>query len=155
VLDFSFDASEYPKLIGKKFQVLFVEYNPSHLPFVSLRAGSSIRSAAVYIRREGATEEANHDELQRLLNARIETGYSTTKEIDLKEHLEQLKVLFAEIPKTRGSAIQISMSSLFSKALGGFAELNPNYPKESFEVFVLRMIEFKKHRVAEELDVSV
>lgn len=156
VLDFSFDASEYPKLIGKRFQVVFVEYRPGHIPFVSTRAGSSIRSATVYVRREGSTEEANHDELQRLLNARIETGHSTTKEVDLKEHLDQLKVLFAEIPKIRqGPSPFATMSSLFSSgSFFGPSQSNPNYPKEGFEAFVLRMIELKKLQVSEELGVS-
>jgi hypothetical protein len=35
ILDFSYEESEYPKLRGKSFQVLFVEDDPTHLPFLS------------------------------------------------------------------------------------------------------------------------
>jgi hypothetical protein len=103
ILDFHFEESEYAKLVGKSFQVMFINYEPGHIPFAALRDGASIRAAAIYVQREGLTEEANYDDLQRLLNARIETGHSTSKELDLKGHLllDQLRALMAEIPKYR------------------------------------------------------
>lgn len=152
VADFSFDASEYPKLVGKKFQVVFVEYNPTHIPFLSLKAGTNIKANAVYVRREGVTEEANHEELQRVINSRIETGYSTRKEIDLKLHLEQLRILYTEVPKLRNKDI-FNLGGLTSM-MGVFAEKNPNYPQEDFEKFVSRMIQLKKKRISEELDIT-
>jgi predicted HTH transcriptional regulator len=159
IVDFSYDASEYPKLIGKKFQVLFVEFDPSYLPFISMGDGKGIREAAIYVNRGGMTVEANHDELQKLLNTRIETGYSTAKEIDLKKHLDQLRVLLMEIPQYReksqwaGAFDYLSGLSTIHRMMGIIREPNPKYPKENFEDFVLRMIELKKKRIAKELDV--
>lgn len=151
IADFSFDASEYPKLIGKKFQVLFIEYSPSHLPFVSLRNGTSIRANAIYVHREGVTEEANHDELQKIINTRIETGYSTQKEIDLKAHLEQLRVLLSEIPRFRQKTFNLGG---ISAVVNIFSEPNQNYPQEDFDKFVRRMIDLKKRQIEEEINVA-
>ena len=33
--DFSYDASEYPKIIGKKFQVVFIVSDPTQLPYAN------------------------------------------------------------------------------------------------------------------------
>lgn len=88
VLDFQYDASEYISIVGKKFQVVLVEDNPSHLPFVCLADGDGARENAIYVRRGTNTIEANHDELQHLINRRIETGYSSSRELALQEHLE-------------------------------------------------------------------
>jgi predicted HTH transcriptional regulator len=142
IADFSFDASEYSKLVGKRFQVLFVNYNSVYLPFLSLKSGSNIKINAIYIRREGLTEEANYDDLQKLFNARIETEYSTSQEVDLQQHLEQLKVLMSYVSRYRNSdGINLM---LVSPIMGIYSGPNPKYPKEDFETFILHMIELKK-----------
>ena len=51
VLDFSFDASEYPKLIGKRFQVVLIEYNVDHTPVLALRDGEGLKSSLCSQRR--------------------------------------------------------------------------------------------------------
>lgn len=99
LLDFSFDASEYPKLVRKRFQVVIIEYSVDHMPALALRDGDGLKSSVIYVRREGQTEEATHDEVQSVINKRIETRYSTSNEINLKQHLEQLRALYAEIPR--------------------------------------------------------
>jgi hypothetical protein len=48
ILDFPYEESEYPKLKGKSFQVLFVEDDPVHLPFVAIRDGADVRANAIY-----------------------------------------------------------------------------------------------------------
>lgn len=150
IVDFSFDASEYPKLIGKRYQVVFVEDLPTHLPFVAIRGGTKIRQSAIYIRHEAETEEANYDELQGIINRRLATGHSTQGEIDLNTHLEQLKVLYSFVPRRHGSV----GAYLNLGVLKALSTPNPKYPQEDFEAFVVRMIEQKKSRIAEELSVS-
>ena len=86
VHDFRYQASEYPVLIGKVFQVVLIEDDPLHLPFVCCWNGDKIREAAIYIRRGTSTEEANYNELQEIINRRIETGYSSQGEIELQNH---------------------------------------------------------------------
>jgi hypothetical protein len=164
ILDFSYDAAEYPKLIGKKFQAVFVEDDPKHLPFVSMAEGDGIRANAIYTRRGASTEEANHDELQSIINRRLETGYSSKKEIDLQTHLAQLKILFGEVSqfhilvKSGGSSLMSTISTLATSSMSSvFGERvkvpNPAYPKEHYEAFIVRMIERKKKRIEAELDV--
>lgn len=156
ILDFSYEESEYSKLKGKSFQVLFVEDDPTHLPFLSIKDGSHIRSNKVYTRRGAATDEANHDEVQRLVSRRLETGYSSRRELDLKTHLEQLRVLYEQVsPHSMKSVIgEMMLQSsgvhrLFTKRVP-----NPSYPEEDYETFVARAIARKKRRIEMELDIE-
>ena len=91
IQNFSYEASEYPKLIGKKFQVILIPSEPIHLPYVAMSEGDGIRNNAIYIRRGTNTEEANYDELQRVINRRLETAYFSQSELDARAHIEQLK----------------------------------------------------------------
>ncbi len=134
ILDFAYEASEYPKIVGKKFQILLVEDSPQYIPFVALEHGDGIRKNAIYVRHGTCTEEANYEELQEVINRRIETGYSSREELGLDRHLGELKALYRHIPPY--SSLLAFVSPLFAK--------NPKYPKEDFEDFVNRMITEKK-----------
>jgi len=137
VLDFSYDQSEYPKIVGKKFQVLIVEDTPSYIPFITVADGDNIRRNAIYARRGTSSEEANYEELQEMLNRRLETGYSSRSEFDLEKHLAELRVLYTHIPRFYNP-----MDEMVEIMRGG--SRNPQYPKEDFETFVKRLIEEKK-----------
>ena len=149
IVDFSYDASEYPKIVGKRFQVLFVPDDPTHLPFIAMKDGDGIRQNAIYIRLEGLTKEASNDELQSVINRRLDTGYSTQKEMDLKTHLEQLKTLYSFLAEKH-----LGIGSLMTMmAITGISYPNPKYPQEDFESFIHRMIEKKKQLIEKELDL--
>ncbi len=135
VFNFSFEESEYSAIKGKKFQVLLVEDRPHYLPFISMADGDQIKSGRVYVRSDTATSIATHEQLQKILNRRIETGYSTGRELTLKEHLDELKFLYAHISP---SSISIEMITLV---------INPHYPKESYQAFIARMIDSKKEMI--------
>lgn len=96
IMDLPFVDSEYPVLRGKTFQVLLVSYDVDHTPALALKEGDGLKNTVVYVRRQGGVAEATHEELQKLINKRIETRYSTSKEIDLKQHIEQLRILVGE-----------------------------------------------------------
>lgn len=162
-LDFSFDASEYPKLVGKTFQVLLVGDNPKYLPFVSqATSGNDIRESAIYIRRGTSTEEANYEELQRLLNKRIETNQSSQTELDLQTHFDQLKFLYGllkqgdVIPKKSLLGIDFSaVGKVIANIATNFEVVpNPLYPKESIEEFTNKLIVRKKKKIEAELGVQ-
>lgn len=122
VLDFSYRDSEYPVLKGKNFQVMLVEHDPKYLPFLSLSDGDGVRRSAIYVRRGTSSTEATHQDLQKLINKRLETGYSTQPTLNLTEHLEQLKVLDKERPK------QISSSNKIGEwLLNAFDTRSPDY----------------------------
>ena len=156
--DFVYEAAEYPNIVGKKFQVIFVSSDPKHLPYVAMADGDGIRSTAIYVRRGSATEEANHDELQRIISRRLETGYSSQVEIDARTHIEQLKMLYGHLSKhherVTGGIFQ-AMEAIAKSSVWGTRESvpNPNYPREGFEDFIVRMIEKKKKRIEIVLDV--
>jgi hypothetical protein len=156
VVDFKFDESEYPVLVGKRFQLVFVDGDPTHIPHLAMRSGTGIREAAIYARGEGLTEEATHDQLQEMINRRLATGHSTQSEMDLAAHLQQLKFLYSQIqPSHITSSI---FGAAFEPIIQAIQEAhikttpNSNYPKEDFDAFIARMIEVKKRRIERELD---
>ncbi len=156
ILDFHYEASEYPRLKGKSFQVLIVGYDPAHLPYIAKRDGAGVRRNAIYVRRGTATDEANYEELQRLLSSRVETGYSSRRELDLRTHLEQLKILYEQISPygtklkpTFGGNVVARIAQMYTEPIP-----NPNYPQENFDAFVARAIARKKRRVEVELDIE-
>lgn len=143
VEDFHYEETEYPKIKGLRFQVLIVDSDASHLPYLCASDGDKIRAGAIYVHREGGTSEATHDELQAIINRRIGTNYSSASELKLKEHLEQLKILYGEIDKN------VVDLSLFGKnalvgMMAGMTRANPSYPKEGYADFISRLIERKK-----------
>lgn len=146
VHDYTFEATEYGPIKGKKFQVLLVEDDPKRLPFVAEADGDTIRSGGVYVRRGTQTIEATHDDLQGLINRRIETGHSSSRELALERHLSELRVLYGEIQQYVFAA---AFSSLWTTAqlVGTLYDRNPAYPQESFEAFVGRMIVEKKRLI--------
>ena len=147
----------------KIFLAIVVKYNPRYVPFVSTKAGEKLKKDTIYIRRNRASEPANHDEIQYILNKRIETEYSTTDERELIEHLEELKKLYSYIPKTvrvvnetisgiissqklsaRSSPKVESNTQRILKELEYRILPNPDHPKESYEAFIGKLIEIKK-----------
>jgi hypothetical protein len=153
IADFKYEASEYPALVGKLFQVVFVHDRSEFVPFVAKRTGTGIRSGSIYVRREGQTEEATYEELQRLIDRRVGASPETAMASSIKEHLQELKVLYAEVP--RFLATQGTLFLPLSEEIGRIARMfggsrpNPDYPKEDYQSFVLRLIESKKLAIEE------
>ena len=142
ILNFSYDSSEYPKIVGKKFQVIFVEDIPGYIPFVSKSDGTGIEENAIYVRRGTNTVKANYEELQKVLNRRVETEYFSQREFDLDQHLAELRILYDQIPR------YISLgAALASSGVTGMK--NNRYPKEDFETFVKKIIGEKKAIIQE------
>lgn len=147
---------------GKQFLVVIVDYEPRYVPFVALKEKDKLKRNVIYIRRNRASEPINHEELQELLNKRIDTQHSTTTERELREHLDELKELYGHIPRniskviSRTPGIFESRLDFINTATSIFGETkyehipNPNYPEEDYEKFVKRIIEIKK-KVIEDL----
>lgn len=162
ILDFAYEETEYPKLKGKTFQIVLIDSNSNHLPFIALSNGEGIRKHAIYVRKGTDSEEASYDALQKILNRRLETGYSSKNELDLLNHIEQLKILYNQINKNFVrykknafglESIAKTISSFMSQTIEEVKE-NPKYPKEDFEDFVVRMIEKKKEKIEIEIGVN-
>lgn len=98
VKNYHYASSEYEKLRGKKFQVLFVDHNPLHAPYIATRSGSDIQNNTIYIRRNTTNAVINNEELTLLINQRIEAQYEETSQMAIKDHLNQLKALYEAGP---------------------------------------------------------
>lgn len=144
VLDFAFEESEYPKIKGKKFQLLIIEDSPESIPFVSMAGGDGIRQNAIYVRRQGETLEADYNELQEVINRRIETQYSSKSENALLTNLGQLKALYQFIPK------KLNIFDRMTANMGILID-NPEYPSESCEDFIKSLIEVKKKMITDQI----
>lgn len=155
-LDFSYEESEYPKLKDKSFQVLLVEDDPSHQPFIPVKDGASVSSNVIYTRRGASMVAANHEEFQRVVSRRLETGYSSRRELDLKTHLEQLRVLYEQVSPHSTKSLIGEMMLQSSGIHGLFTKRVPNssYPEEDYETFLARAIARKKRRIEMELDIK-
>lgn len=160
VLDFVFKTSEYEKLIGKKFQLISINDTPEHLPFVSLGETNGIENNTIYVRRGTKCEKANSIEIERILNKRINTQYSSSSTLNLDEHLKQLRVLYYQIEPNKKNIINSPFLDNLANAFQGLSLVeyesypNPNYPEEDFEGFILRMIKNKKMKVEKILDLK-
>jgi hypothetical protein len=153
VHDFVFPDSEYPAIRGLKFQVLLVEDNPEHIPFLCLADGPKEVEGTVYVRDGTESKRASYRQLQDLINRRLATGHSTQRELTLTDHLADIRMLYQQIDKTRTRWMRDKPSYLeelgIAAVIGGvlgerrIEEQNPEYPKEAYEAFIRRMIETK------------
>ncbi|MGD1917943.1 MAG: hypothetical protein ACFCAD_03080 [Pleurocapsa sp.] len=136
------------------------------IPFLPLTDGKDIYRNTIYIRKNRATEPANYDDIQDILNRRLQTEYTSSSERKLREHLEELKELYSHISKTTGKGyfrnsrnpLGIELSNTLRSGILKTLNLdqfdssdtyippkpNPNYPEEDYEQFVSRMIGLKK-----------
>lgn len=146
VLDYDFKQSEYASIVGKKFQIIFVTSISSQMPYVCRSDGEKIRKATIYVRRPGGVAEADYEELQRILNRRIEDGNSSAPELQLREDIEQLKVLYEFMPRYQSlvSSMMLGLSgqNYFGRSI------------ESFPDFIERMIASKKGVIGRRLGIQ-
>ena len=170
ILDFNYDSPLYSESSNTKFQMLIVHYTPERLPFVSLGESTNIQKDVIYVRRGTNCEKANAEDIDKIITKKIETIFKSSSDISLSEHLRQLKLLYAELPekikvlvrKSNVSSLSSTMD-LLAKTLGNYAIFgkdeyeeidNPNYPEESYEAFILRMISLKKIKIEKVLDLK-
>ena len=172
VLDFNYKSSENSELKGKMFQVLLVECNPAHLPYIATKSGSELKNNTIYVRRGCSSVEAEHADVRVLFDLRIGTQEAAKRLLNLDEHLEQLKLLYGQREQQRytGSIwenffLKSSKTSRLSGmgnasllgSLSSSAELqkileNANKP-ETYNDFITECIRKKKRRIRHELDI--
>lgn len=140
IIDFSFQTSDYQLLQGKKFQTVIIEETPHFLPFICQSDGENIRKAAFYVRRSANTEEASYEEIQNIINKRIETGYSSINVLSIDKELSELKALYSQIPRVVKIEFDLPMPNVLY-------EKNPNYPQETYDEFVNNLIIMKKKQI--------
>lgn len=148
-LDFSYTAAEYPALVGKKFQVLMIESDDAHLPYVARKNGADLKEATIYVRRGTESVQCNHEELQRLLDARVKTGYSEAPAVELQEYLSQLDTLYSEHRRHAPFLALPLLGDLFKAGVPGVGT-----DSESYQEFLERLIVAKKKIILRSLSVE-
>ncbi|MDL5596891.1 ATP-binding protein [Bacillus subtilis] len=170
IFDFNFGSSENSELKGKIFQVMLVESNPAHLPYMALKGAEDLKNNSVYVRKGCSSTEAGYTDLQGLFDARISTQQAAKRLLDLGEHCEQLKLLFSQRTSRHdigsywwgsllphSSIIGAAAISKKSAMLGikkGLGELLAEPKLETYDDFINECILKKKRRIRSELDIS-
>lgn len=146
--NFFYDDEIYASSIkDKKFQVIFINVNEEDLPIICENNGSGIEKGAIYFRRGTSTEKINYDELQEIIRKKVEAISSNIDNKNLKEELEQLKILHDAVPISinKHSFSAFRNSTVMSALLG--KEPNKVLPKKTFEEFLVEMIEKKQDKI--------
>jgi hypothetical protein len=143
--------------------MLVVEDKPEYIPFLSKKESGSLKQNMIYVRRGTSCEVANEEELQAMLNRRMNYLHPLNGEpLQLEEHLKQLKILYEKIEKNHvyyKDGLSVGMASFIESiekmnVIGEkVLEPNPLYPDESYEQFVSRMIVEKKKKIERVLDL--
>ena len=167
IYDFNYDTSEYEAVKGKKFQLLHVHDTPERLPFISRGETTGLEKDTIYIRRGTKCEKASAAEIDTLLETKVQTIFKESSNLSLEQHLDQLRILYNELPKkvkrlvrkAEPSAAAVGLELLASIITGStrdeYEEIdNPDYPEESYEAFINRMIKMKKLKIEKHLDLK-
>lgn len=97
LLDFDYADATYAPLCGKQIQVLAIHDLPEFIPFVCEeewhKDDDHVRRGAIYVRSGTNTREGNYDQVQRLLNRRIEAIAPQSSTNHVKRDLDQLRLL--------------------------------------------------------------
>lgn len=86
------DNSEWKAICNKKFQFITIEETLDKIPFLSKKEGKNLKPNTVYCRKNSSSDEANHDDLQEILNKRIN---NSTGNDNLKKDLDQLETIYS------------------------------------------------------------
>lgn len=170
VFDYSYESSEYKAVQNKKFQLLVVHDTPERLPFISRGETSGFDKDTIYIRRGTKCEKASASEIEKLLEIKITTLFKESSDLTLEQHLQQLKVLYDELPKKikvlvkkgeLNAGIKSGLETIakfiygLSREPDQYEEIdNPEFPEESYEAFIGRMIKNKKIKIEKVLDLK-
>jgi predicted HTH transcriptional regulator len=98
LLDFEYSDAAYAPLRGKQIQVLAIPDIPDGIPFVCEgewhQGDDHVRRGAIYVRSGTNTREANYDQIQRMLNHRLEHTVPNSSTTRVRRELDQLRELF-------------------------------------------------------------
>lgn len=97
LLDFDYADATYEPLRGRQIQVLAIPDLPEFIPFVCEeewhKDDEHVRRGAIYVRSGTNTREGNYDQVQRLLNRRLETISPQSSTNRVRRELDQLQIL--------------------------------------------------------------
>lgn len=156
IYDFDFNGENYSKVNGKLFQILCINSKEIELPYVWKKDSNGAEAGCIFYRRGTKTIKANMQEIQDMIDKRIEAAYMEESSLQLEEHLKQLSTLYNNLMPYKYSLNGLfrginSLTAIGSARIAGTK--NPCYPDESYEEFIARMIEQKKKKIEKVLDL--
>lgn len=149
--------------------MLLVQNTPDKLPFISLQQTTGLDKDVIYVRRGTKCEKATADEIDKIIKQKLQCIFKESSNLSLDEHLIQLRKLYDELPQKIKVLVKKGEPSLTRQVVDGLFSLfsgswglndeyeerdNPNYPEESYEAFILRMIDRKKLKIEKVLDLK-
>lgn len=147
IFNFFYDNDVYGKLKNKKFQMVTIYVEDDKIPIVCECESKLFKRGDIFIRRGTNTEKVNYEELQTLLNRRIEAAKAQLTDEELNVELKQLKILYDAIPSVINKySYSGLMQSPFALQILGKQE-NKVYPDESYEQFLVNMIKKKQEKI--------
>ncbi len=156
IKDFEYKSAEYAAMKNKKFQLLIVEDDPKNLPFVCCSNGKDIKDGAIYVRDHTESVLANSYQIDEIINRKLNAKkIPKDRNMDLDEHLKQLKILYNELTYVeRNGGLIFNFGAIMKNIIGnGMVVKKEMYPKEDYEDFIVRVLNSKKKRIEEELDI--
>lgn len=155
VYDFDFTGESYSKIKGKLFQILIINSNDADLPYIWKKDSNGVESGCIFFRRGTKTVRANIQEIEDMLDKRFEANYIEQSNLQLEEHLKQLNTLYRNINSNGFSpSLYDNLFRNIYKIHTGNNQINPNYPKESYDEFIAKMIASKKKKIEKVLDLK-
>ena len=149
LVNFFYDHDAYGSLKNKKFQMIMIHVEDDKIPIVCKGDSKQFNKGDIFIRRGTNTEKVNYDELQMLLNKKVQADKAKITDEGLKEQLQQLKILYDAIPTVINnysfSGLKQSSSPIFLQMLG--KEKNMVYPEKSYEEFLVDEIQKKQEKI--------
>jgi hypothetical protein len=131
-----------------------------------LNKTNGLEKDVIYIRRGTKSEKATYEDIERIIDYKIQTLFKESSDLNLDEHLSQLKKLYNELPKKINVLVKKGQPSSFVRTMEQIGQMfiqskdeyeekdNPNYPEESYEAFILRMIKYKKLKIEKVIDLK-
>lgn len=159
IADFDFSNENYSNLIGKFFQIILINSENIDLPYIWEKDSNTTEAGSIFFRRGTKTVKANSYEIKEMLDKRLEAAYIEKSNLQLEEHLKQLNILYKNL-YANISLSPISMATSYMQGINVFGKLRGNfsntshYPKESYDEFIVSMIDKKKRKIENILDLK-
>ena len=150
ILDFNFTGENYSKLPNRLFQILFIFSKNENLPYPLETGFEKIERGTIFYRKGTETLLADTEAYNVMFSKRINAEKTIQKSLEFKDHLEQIKLLYEYYTKA-------SLYGDYSNSvILGFALFQKDIfnQRDSFEKFLSEMIEKKKKKIEEILEIS-
>ncbi|WP_308698349.1 RNA-binding domain-containing protein [uncultured Thomasclavelia sp.] len=154
IFDYNFKDESYDKIKGKLFQILVVYSEDKELPYIWRKNTDSAEEGCIFCRKGTKTVKANMQEINDMIDRKIEAVYTEKSSLELEEHLKQLNTLYKNLSS------KTYLFSSFDKLFNNYGSVtisgikNSIYPEESYEEFVVKMIDKKKEKIEKILDLT-